>query len=50
MKFGLKFYKLEVTTLDNKKHLEFTSAKNELDAIDKVAKYYKKEIIDIKVV
>lgn len=46
----MKLFKVEVTTTDNKKHLEFSSGEDELQAIDKVAKHYKNNILDIKVI
>ncbi|MGM9881484.1 MAG: hypothetical protein ACI31S_01420 [Bacilli bacterium] len=47
-----KIYKIEITTADNKKHIEFSEGEDEINAMDKVYEYYKKEnkeIIDIKV-
>jgi hypothetical protein len=47
----MKFYRVEIITADNKKHIEFTSGEDEIEAIDKVVEKYKnKEILDVKVV
>lgn len=45
----MKFYQVEVTDVKDNKHIEFTSAENDLEAIDKVyAKY--KNIKDIRLI
>lgn len=48
----MKFYKIQVTTEEAPyKRMEFVSAEDELEAIDKVAENYKnKNILDIKAV
>lgn len=45
----MKFFKLEIIDINNKKHIEFVSAEDKLQAMDKTYEKYK-NIKDIKII
>lgn len=47
----MKVFNVKLTTADYKEHIEFVSAEDELEAIDKVVEAYKEqEILDVEVI